>query len=109
MASIREKKPKARTWKQQFTVKSFTNRTDEYTISEKLDGTWACSCKAWIFQRKKFPNGHCKHIEAVLAHLAVKAGHALEESARKLLDMWAVEEVTALPDLGMTMFEDRSV
>lgn len=109
MASIKEKKPKARTWIRQWVVKSFTVSDTEYTISEKVDNSYACSCKAWIFQRKKFPNGHCKHIEAVLASLAIKAGRVLEEAARLLLDQWAVEEVTTLPGIGMGHFEDRSI
>ena len=31
-----------------------------YTVSLRTDGTWECSCPAWIYQRKN--RGDCKHI-----------------------------------------------
>lgn len=55
------------TWIKRIPVKS-TSSEDVYTVAQKVDGTFGCSCKAWIFQRKKMPNGHCKHITFALAH-----------------------------------------
>lgn len=34
------------------------NKPNDYIVSERLDGTWACSCPAWKFRRKE-----CDHIK----------------------------------------------
>jgi predicted nucleic acid-binding Zn finger protein len=47
----------------QFIVESFTQGDKKYKVTHYLDGTFGCSCPAWIFQRKKL--GDCKHIKAV--------------------------------------------
>lgn len=50
-------------WLEQYEVSSMTDATDKYTVSLKIDGTWACSCKRWIFHPK--PKVDCKHILSV--------------------------------------------
>lgn len=33
---------------------------EKYIVGQKLDGSWGCSCKRWIFS--KTPKPACKHI-----------------------------------------------
>ena len=89
-------------------VQSFSS-SEEYTVAQKRDDlTYSCSCKAWIFQRKKFPNGHCKHIQAMLANLDKGAKKQLAAEQAELLQLWNVQDLSILPDLGMqTTGEER--
>jgi len=44
----------------QWEVQSHSDPSKHYTISQKHDGTWQCSCPQWKFRRKI-----CKHIQEV--------------------------------------------
>jgi len=103
--AIKKKDQWAKRWK----VTSFTDSSQVYTVSQHNDGHYGCSCKAWIFQRKRMPNGHCKHIEVILAKLAAAAEKVLVEATRKLLDEWAVQELEYIPDTGMWDMSERVV
>lgn len=50
-------------WVERYQVDSLTGDAS-YTVSQKFDGTWACSCPAWKFH--KAPKPDCKHIESVI-------------------------------------------
>jgi hypothetical protein len=50
------------TWVSQWDVDSHTS-SEVYKVSQKYDGTWACSCARWKFCRA--PKLDCKHIEEV--------------------------------------------
>ena len=52
-------------WVERYQVDSLSGENESYTVSKKVDGTWACSCPRWIFH--KAPKVDCKHIEAVQA------------------------------------------
>lgn len=41
-------------------VQSESNPTKFYTVSRNTDGSFSCSCPAWIYRRKE-----CKHIKGV--------------------------------------------
>jgi hypothetical protein len=76
-----------RYYSQQWPIRSFTHPDqDPYTVSQRTDGGFECSCKVWIFNRKwlnqgtlipKYerdfinyaPDGHCKHIQFVVENL----------------------------------------
>ena len=63
-------KKKTSTWVRRWPIQSQTNPGETYTVAEKEDGSFGCSCKAWIFQRNNrnvCPNGQCKHIQLVLS------------------------------------------
>lgn len=45
------------------------SKGDEYKVSLTLDHAWQCACPRWIFNRKKLPDGKCKHILAKLAEI----------------------------------------
>lgn len=62
---IQKKAPSAKQWIEQYEVD--TGIDDSYTVSKKFDGTWACSCKRWVFHPK--PKVNCKHIGAVLSSI----------------------------------------
>ena len=53
---------------EQWEVESFTSPGKIYKVSRRQDGGMECSCPSWIFQRKRLPNGHCKHIRFILAN-----------------------------------------
>jgi hypothetical protein len=57
---------KSNQWVKRIKVQS-TTTSEVYTVAQKTDGSFGCSCKAWIFQRKRLPNGHCKHIQHALS------------------------------------------
>lgn len=60
-------------WKNRWRCPS-NSQDGDYTVSEKWDGTWGCSCKGWIFQHKRweerFGDGRCDHIKRVQRALA---------------------------------------
>lgn len=41
-------------------IRSFSDPSKSYIVTQKEDGTWQCSCPVWIYRRKI-----CKHIRAV--------------------------------------------
>lgn len=47
-------------WIQKWEVQSESNPQKYYTVSRGDDGTFGCSCPAWIFHKKT-----CKHIRGV--------------------------------------------
>jgi hypothetical protein len=49
------------TWVNRWTVKSKTDPLKKYTVGQKANGEWGCSCPRWIFNREK-PRPDCKHI-----------------------------------------------
>lgn len=59
-------------WKNRWTCPS-NSQDGNYTVSEKRDGTWGCSCKGWIFQHKRKEalglDSDCDHIKRVKWHL----------------------------------------
>lgn len=52
---------------------------DKYTVAQKANGDWGCSCPRWIFH--KAPKVHCKHIQAMLA--AYASADSYQETDRK--------------------------
>ncbi len=56
-------------WIERYQVDSLTETDKSYIVSEKTDGTWACSCPAWKFHRA--PKVNCKHILATFLSLNV--------------------------------------
>ena len=56
-------------WIARYEVDSLTGDDESYIVSEKVDGTWACSCPAWKFH--KAPKVNCKHILATFLSLNV--------------------------------------
>jgi hypothetical protein len=65
--AILKKAPSAKQWVEQYEVDSTTGLDESYIVSKKVDGTWACSCKRWIFHPK--PKIDCKHISAVRRYI----------------------------------------
>jgi len=103
-------KTKVDRYAHRWTVKSFTDSSVSYVVAQlKTTLEMQCSCKAWIFQRKKFPNGHCKHIQATLANLDKAMQKQLAAEQAELLQLWNVMELQELPDLDMQTFGSRSI
>ena len=96
-------------WIKRWEAHSFTDPNTVYTVSKDREEHFACSCKAWIFQRKKLPDGHCKHINVILAKLQVDAQETVNEQMRSMLDEWAIEEVFSMPNLGIGSFDERTI
>lgn len=106
-------------WKRKWTVTSFTDTSKEYVVSEGVDlihgkrcTVYGCGCPAWRFKRVDSLTGlrpNCKHIEATLGQLKVEKKMVVETATRKLLEEWAVKELSFIPDIGMDVMEDRSV
>jgi hypothetical protein len=72
-------------WVKRWSVASHTDPHTKYTVALKDDGTFGCTCGAWKFQRKKLPDGHCKHINALIAvePVKVKAGKIQMQAEKK--------------------------
>lgn len=106
-------------WIRKWTVTSFTDSSKEYVVSEgkaavfgKNKTVYGCSCPAWKFKKVDPLTGvkpDCKHITATLGTVRLEKKLAIEESTRKLLDEWAVKELSFIPDIGMESMEDRSI
>lgn len=48
-------------WVQKWTVMGTSGK--DYDVSKASDGSYGCTCPAWIFQRKKYgPRKDCQHI-----------------------------------------------
>lgn len=45
-------------WIRKWKVPSNTDPETEYVVSLGDDGTWGCSCRAWIYRRQR-----CDHIQ----------------------------------------------
>ena len=105
-------KAKADRYLHRWTVQSFSS-SEEYVVAQKRDTLeFSCSCKAWIFQRKNdrvCPGWHCKHIQAMLANMDRKDKKQLAAEQAELLQLWRVQDLTELPDLGMQVSESRQV
>lgn len=111
-------------WSKKWKVRSFTDQSKEYVVSEGTDmvlGEWAtvmgCACAAWRFKKIDPRTGRrpdCKHIQATLAlrererleKLTLEKEQLSEEYAL-LLSQWEVEEVMVLPKLGMREVDRR--
>ena len=97
------------TWQKRWEARSFTDLNTVYTVGLKIDGTYGCTCGAWKFQRKKLPDGHCKHINVILAKIAQETNEIVNEQMRSMLDEWAVEEIFSMPNLGVGSFDERTI
>lgn len=76
MPEIEKLDTSSATWIAQWIVASYTS-SEEYKVSQKYDGTFACSCAHWKFM--KAPKHDCKHI------LELKAQERATVSARDLV------------------------
>ena len=47
-------------------VESWSDPNKKYKVCQLEDGSFTCSCPAWIFRRKE-----CKHIEQIKHHVAM--------------------------------------
>jgi len=46
-------------------VRSHSDPNKNYKVSQRQDGTYACSCPHWLYRRSQIPDGECKHIKEV--------------------------------------------
>ncbi len=53
-------------YKRQWDIKSFTDTSKTYKVSERWDAKWECSCPHWT---NRHPPDGCKHIKKVQAAL----------------------------------------
>jgi len=47
-------------------IRSFTDPDKKYTVKKKEDGTFSCSCPAWIFNHSG--DRTCKHLHAIFTY-----------------------------------------
>lgn len=95
-------------WVERYQVDSLTSDDESYTVSKKIDGTWACSCKRWIFH--KAPKVNCKHIGAVLSSFewnAVGGFGPMPAPKRSAVEMFAEGYFGQIPVMAtrMQMYE----
>ena len=94
----------------QWDIRSFTHpEQDPYKVSRRADGGYECSCKAWIFQRKRLhngvlipkedleyidyvPNGRCKHAQFVIENRDVEEDNVRMQETQAPIEVITIEE-----------------
>jgi hypothetical protein len=69
-------------------IESLTDASKSYSVSKRLDGSFACSCPAWKFHRA--PKVDCKHIRFV------KDSERAPDMTRRTPDNWTPPPAIAL-------------
>lgn len=49
-------------WQKTWDVQSDSDSSKTYRVSVATDGTWGCSCPAWVYKKRGEPRKICRHI-----------------------------------------------
>ena len=76
-------------WQKTWDVSSDSDTSKVYRVSLATDGTWGCSCPAWIYKKRGEPRKICRHIlrkQLELSHEKMKVlERALEQPQETII------------------------